>query len=482
MVASCSDAGLIGSDLRSDARADVPDARVEAGSFGLDAALRTDASTVDRVSEDRASASDAIAVSDRAAIDAVVDAPRDVALDAARDVGVDGAPEAASDAARDGAIEGDGEVRDAGGSPWIPGPLTLSPLPPRAEQLPLPGGGVGDPVFTSNNPEVFEGDGLLFGTGRASVVRGGARFPMARFGVYLHHLNRSGGTKVVSLIVTNPNASSVTVSARGSGYTQTETGGLGLGMSPDFRVSDEWIQSRPTTVLSGAALEPSRPLLVWQRSVNDGAEIDGRFRIEASAPVLAYLVVTSTTDLNEVIRQSLVDAPGIIARSGTPPPPFGREAGVYEFDTWRGAIPVEVPASPARSRVGWMVNTATGSGHAQVQAFRALMSYDDSAREAVGMYGNVYDLDVQLRCAASVGGSCRVRLVFLSHLTVRISRYWDGVALVDGVRTVIRHVPEAPGTVLGEYTLAGGASRTVRFRAMVPGLASIPQALYAETF
>jgi hypothetical protein len=400
-------------------------------------------------------------------------------LDASTPVDSASAPDADSAAPRDAAND---SSPDASAPAWISGPLVLRPLPPRSEQLPLPGGGQGDPVFTSNNPEVFQGDGLLFGTGRASAARGGARFAMARFGVYLHHINQSGSMKFVSLIVTNPNATAVTVSARGSGYNQTETGGLGLGSSPDFRVSDEWIQSRPTTVISNMPLAPNRPLLLWQKAVNNNAEIDGRFSIEASAPVLAYLVVTSTADLNEVVRQSLIDAPGIIARSGTPPPPFGREAGVYEFDTWRATIPVDVPASPSIGRLGWMVNTATGSGHSQVQAFRALVSYDDSARESVGMYGNIYDLDVVLRCVARPGASCRVRLVFLSHLTAMISRYWDGVALVDGARTVIRHTPASPSTTLGEYSLSAGASRAVRFRAMVPGLTSIPQALYAETF
>jgi hypothetical protein len=89
---------------------------------------------------------------------------------------------------------------------------------------------------------------------------------------------------------------------------------------------------------------------------------------------------------------------------------------------------------------------------------------------------------VSLRCAAVGAGTCRVRLVFLSHLTAMISRYWDGVGLLDGARVVLRHTPADRGTVLGEYTLTAGATRAVRFRAMVPGLTSIPQALYAEAF
>jgi hypothetical protein len=376
LLASCDagssatrDSAVESSATRADAAAiDASDAAIDASVAAIDASVEDGALSIDASRpEDVAETRDARAPGD--ARDA------GVVADATVDVGSDGGP--------------DDAAGDAGSAPWLPGPLTLNPLPPRSEQRALPGAGQGDPVWTSNNPEVFQGDGLLFGTGRASPARGGARLALARFGVYLHHINQSGGPRFVSLIVTNPNAAAVTVSARGSGYNQTETGGLGLGASPDFRVSDEWIQSRPTTVIPASSVAPSRPLLIWQKSVNNNAEIDGRFAIEASAPVLAYLVVTSTADLNEVVRWSVTDAPGIIARSGRPPPPFGREAGVYEFDTWRGSIRADVPAAPTRARIGWMVNTATGSGHPQVQAFRALMNYDDSAQEAVGMYGNV---------------------------------------------------------------------------------------------
>jgi hypothetical protein len=152
---------------------------------------------------------------------------------------------------------------DAGRSFEVPAssfaPGVLSGPPSRAELLPLPGGGVGGPVLTSNNPEVFTGDGLLYGNARPSPTRGGAAYPLSgAFGVYLHHLNRSGATRHVALLVTNPNAADVTVTLRGSGYSQTETGGLGLGSSPDYVVSREWILDRPQTVVDGAVLAPSQ--------------------------------------------------------------------------------------------------------------------------------------------------------------------------------------------------------------------------------
>ncbi len=367
-----------------------------------------------------------------------------------------------------------------GASAWTPGPL-VEPLPTGAALLALPGQGEGNPVFTSNNPEVFQGNGLLYGVGRPSDARGGATFPLSGdFGVYLHHINQAGSPKVVTLMVTNPRNADVTVSAQGSGYNQTETGGLGLGVSPDYVVSEDWILDTPTTVLAPTALAPQKPLAIWQKSANHNAEIDGRFAISSSGPVYVYLVVTDSSDLNEAINVYKTDAPGIIAVSGTPPPPFGREAGVYAFDTWKGTIDIAVPAAP--HQVGFMVNTATGGGYSQIQAFPALTHYDDSAAESVGMYGNVYDLTVVLHHDGADDNVRHVQVSFASLVNAAISRYWDGLATVDGVSKVIRHVPGDRRTVLADLDVAPGQTPTVKFRAMVPGLTSIPQALYLESY
>ncbi len=180
------------------------------------------------------------------------------------------------------------------------------------------------------------------------------------------------------------------------------------------------------------------------------------------------------------MRRSRDDAPGDYRVSGTPPPPFGREAGVYAHDTWRGRFDVAVPGRDAH--VGLMVNTATGAGLPQVQAFPALAHYDQSAAEAVGMYGNVYDLDVGLAHDSADTAPRRVRVTFQSLSTGAASRYWDGVATVDGVERDIRHTPGSVATTLGEFTLTPGERVRFRFRAMVPGLTSIPQALVLESY
>lgn len=376
-----------------------------------------------------------------------------------------------------GGAGGGGTTIDA--SAWTDGALP-DPPPTGDALLPLPGSGVGGPVFTSNNPEIFQGNGLLYGTGRASDARGGAKLPLSGgFGAYVHHINDSGSTKVVTLMVTNPGASPITVEAHGSGYNQTETGGLGLGESPDYHVSEEWITDAPSTSVGPTTLMPDKPLAIWQKSANDGAEIDGRFAITTSGPAYVYAVVTDSTDLAEAIAVYQIDAPGVVAVSGDPPPPFGREAGVYAHDTWASAFDVIVPAS--QRHLGFVVNTASGAGYAQVQAFAALAHYDDSAAESVGMYGNVYDVAITLHHDEADAAPRHVALSFASIQEANLSRYWDGVGLVDGAPIVIRHVPGDKRTVFADVEVPSGQTRSVHLRAMVPGLTSIPQAIYLES-
>ena len=348
-------------------------------------------------------------------------------------------------------------------------------------------------MLVSNNPELITGPGNLVTNARPLVTRGGGSLPLSGdFGVYLHHLvdteaeGVGGGPPLyVSLVISNPNATAVTITVRGTGLTQTETGGLGLGTSPDFRVSEDALLDTPQEVHDQVVIEPARAFLAWQRQVNDRAEVDGRFFVRSSAPVFVYVVATHTAALSEAVTitsgnaAERIDAPGDYRVSGDPPPPFGREAGVYAHDTWRGVIELAVPVGPAHT--GYVVNTATGAGFAQVQAFPALMHLDGSAREAVGMYGNFYDLTLSLRHDGATSTPRRVRVWFTSLVDAPISRFWDGKALVDQVPVDIRQVPAAPSTLLGERTLAVGATSTLHFRAMVPGLSSIPQSLVIES-
>lgn len=379
----------------------------------------------------------------------------------------------------------DGGVPDGGGdvlpaSAFVKGPLIGTPS--RAALLPLFGGGEGEPVLTSNNPEAFTGEGTLYTNARALPSRGGKATRLPRvdggsFGVYLHHLNKSAKESFVTVLVTNPGAAAVDVSLSGTGYSQADTGGVGLGSSPDYRVSRDWITGqRPA---SGAArIEPGKGAVLWSKRVAQNHEVDGRFTMTASAAVNVYVVAApdATATAALTLTQPIREAPGDYRESGAPAPPFGRTAGVYAHDTWRSVFDAELPDGVAN--VALMVNTATGGGLPQVQAFPALARLDKSAAEAVGMYGNVYDIDVGLVNRGTAARS--VRVAFHSLSTGSASRWWDGASMVDGALKDVLHVPGSVTTALFEGEVLPG-ERRLRFRAMVPGLASIPQALTIET-
>ena len=342
----------------------------------------------------------------------------------------------------------------------------------------LPGGGEGPPMIVSNNPEAFDGPGLLMGTARPTVTRGGREYRLrGEFGLYFHHLYRGQGQVYVQVIVTNPSAGPVSLSAWGDAWTQGEAGGVALGASPDYRVSRSWITDAPRTRVD-VEIPVQRPVRIWSGALSTNREVDGRFGFSASDDVYVYVVATPNNDLNEAVNLSRQDAPGDYRISGTPPPPFGREAGVYENDTWRADFSVGVPAAGQRHAL--IVNTATGGGHPQVQAFPALMTLEGSAQEAVGMYGNVYDLTVRLT-NRDPAAARRVRLQFASLAQGNLSRYWDGAALLDERVVDVRHTPDDRTTDLADVRLAPGEARAVRLRAMVPGLTSIPQALLFES-
>jgi hypothetical protein len=361
---------------------------------------------------------------------------------------------------------------------WAPGDFTAGP-PRIPECAPLPGGGEGPPLMVSNNPEAFDGPGLLMGNARPTQTRGGRAYRLrGDFGLYLHHLYRGAGSVWLQVVVTNPTDAPVTLDARGSAYTQDEAGGLGLGQSPDYRVTADWARDTPRVDLRGVEVPSRRPVRIWSGELGRNREADGRLWFHTSDDVYVYVVATAANDLNQAVNGALSDAPGDYRISGDPPPPFGREAGVYAHDTWRADFSVGVPA--AGQRLGVIVNTATGGGHPQVQAFPALMNLEGSARESVGMYGVVYDLTVRL-VNRDPARPRTVRAGFGSIVNADLSRYWDGVGRRDAVPLDLRHTPDARTTPLGEFALAPGETRSVHLEAMVPGLTSIPQALLFES-
>ena len=69
----------------------------------------------------------------------------------------------------------------------------------------------GPPLLVSNNPEKFTGDGWLVQHNRVDATQGGVDYPLSGTNrIYMFHLNNSGATKWIHLIMHNPGGASIT--------------------------------------------------------------------------------------------------------------------------------------------------------------------------------------------------------------------------------------------------------------------------------
>ncbi|WP_246069991.1 hypothetical protein [Mangrovivirga cuniculi] len=129
---------------------------------------------------------------------------------------------------------------------------------------------------------------------RNDAQRGGAATPISgTFPVYLFHINKSGSQKYVHVLVTNPNSSSITISGKGSMYTNSEKPLYGSGTGQSYHVSRDWLDNTPRYSFTNVTLQPYKAYEVAKLPVAQGAMVDGRFEVTASAGAYVYTVVTS---------------------------------------------------------------------------------------------------------------------------------------------------------------------------------------------
>ncbi len=147
---------------------------------------------------------------------------------------------------------------------------------------------------------------------------------------------------------------------------------------------------------------------------------------------------------------------------------------MYSNSTWSGRADLSIAA--VGKRYSFAVNSAPNQGS---PPFAGVAVLGDSAQAAVGMYGAVYDLDLCLTNESPA--ERKVRVSFASIGAGNPSRFWDGIGLVDGQPATIQHTPQKRSTVLKTLTLSPQSDMPFRFKAQVPGLASIPQAFSIET-
>jgi hypothetical protein len=376
---------------------------------------------------------------------------------------------------------------DYGPDAWLPGlPDTLVP---GDALLPLPSEPSGPPIWVSNNPERFFGEGWLVLHSRSDPQRGGTADPLAgSFPAYLFHINASGSTKWVHVVVTNPQAEAVEVAARGSLHTNATHPLEGPGSGPSYAVSEDWLTDSLPLQAGMQALAPASGRVLASIEVPSGGLVDGRFEIDASAGVYVYAVVTDSSAANPAIDATQgPPAPGEILSPG--PNAYGREAGVYAHGEFAAALALELPAGPGH--LAFAFNTAGKFAwqgvtlQEQTAAARTILA--DSAERTWGNYGHHYTLEFELR---NTGAEPRnVELVLGSLLTAAVDQpsfTWSAPIAVGpiGDPTIVTSwtTPTQPLDSLGSWALAPGEWLPLRVEVYVPGLITAGQQLQIRAF
>ncbi len=366
---------------------------------------------------------------------------------------------------------------------WTGGALTTSTIPGQDLKF-LDGGLSGAQIWKSNNPETFTGTGWLMQSSRTDATRGGTATPLSgTFNTYLFHINTSGATRYVHVLVTNPQAGAITVSGKGSMYTNAEKplGGAGTGLN--YQTAKDWLYATYRTTFSNVSIPHFGAYQVYRATLNSSNMVDGRFEITASAGAYVYTVVTSTGSLTDAINATQgAAASGTIAQPGTNA--YGREAGVYAASGWTGTTPVEIAAAPAH--VGFCLNTsskfAVGGSFLQDQTAGAVMTLNDSSPRTYANYGHKYDVTIALHNPGTTSRTVRFSLAsnYLNS-TNSPSFTYNGPITLNGTLKNIYTTPTSPKNTLSTWTIAPGANFNARVIFYVPGLITIGQQIILES-
>jgi len=397
-----------------------------------------------------------------------------------------------------------------------PGQLRWSQL------RPVEGSPRGVPLFVSNNPELVEGYGILAGVPFPGLALHGAqrtpgapeaqwsraqldaRCPdggMRDFGVYLAHIlpaSLGSGRRVTLAVV--PEADT---EVRVYGTMGTTDWSDGAGELLTTR-SDWWgaelarrffvETSAPRRTLSAAADE----LLVIDSALATSV-VEGRYHIEADACLYPFTMAHAAPlggYLPGHYAPGDVKWPGWLDGKG-----YGRAAGVYEGDVWKGQQSVRIEHAPSTQGIGLLSHD---------DSMPASAHHGDSATQLFGNYGVLIDQQLDLSNALDHCVDAKVELV--SYLdrggvpdrtpTVSLfeatpdaytpSMFWNGpVEAITDAGTevfdpVLRYAPsplergeprramESMRQPLARLRLEPGASHSVRVRLPVPGYIVAP--------
>lgn len=359
----------------------------------------------------------------------------------------------------------------------------LAPNQKVADNLlqPLNIGFGGYPIWKSNNPEIFQGTGWLMQNARNDASRGGSSYPLSGcHNAYLFHINQRGAGAYLHLIATNPNNASISLSAKGSMYTNSQKplGGAGTGQS--YAVAKDWLNGSFLTNFSGRSLAAFKGTEIAKLQMNASNMIDGRYEVCASQPIYLYSVVTSNGNTQDAINLSQ-GGPAVGEIKSEAANAFGREAGVYASSLVAGTTVVDLPAS-SNVHAAFAFNTSAKFNAAlQDQTAPALYRLSDSTSRSYGNYGHKFDVTLRLN---NPGASARtVRVSFASSYTNTVntpSFTFNSPATLNGSPITLWTTPTQPKQLLGSYSVPANGSVDVRLTTFIAGLGVTNQQLIVE--
>lgn len=311
------------------------------------------------------------------------------------------------------------------------------------EVRPLPGKLDNIPVFNSNSPEGVKADGILLSTFPSTdkkVPTAHLNYPLqGRFDLFAHHFSyypKDAKTLHLGIIMNNPGKKPVTVEVLAAAsyllqdapyvtlpaYLENNDGKVFSGPG-DRAVSDVLRGVRQAGFPRKLVLAPgeSKMLLNSPIPVRDLAKaVNGRstlMQLNSSGKVyvasLAMFAKQPSDPAPTLAQWQQLLTTGNLSspRDKTPTPPeqtsgkliYGRVAGISQGSQWQAILVDNAQAknltipSPGQA-ISYAINTLKGGrlGTQQVQTAKMLARYPDTAYEAHGNYGVLYDLTIPL--------------------------------------------------------------------------------------
>jgi hypothetical protein len=371
------------------------------------------------------------------------------------------------------------DVPDKGNAiSWITGTLPVTGAP--ASQI-IPNTSLnslnvvkgGSPIYVSNNPEIFTGNGWLMQNARTDATRGGSLFTLGGTNVlYLFHINQSGSTKYIHILASNPNSSAITVTYKGSCYTNLTKPLTGAATGQSYFVAKDWLNNTLPINGTTGSIPQFTVREIFKTSMNNSNMVDGRFEVSATGPAIYYVVITSTGNLTDAINASQGSfAPGQYYTETSSA--FGREAGIYATNTVTATNSITLPA--VASYTGFCLNTSNKFAPVENQNSAALMTMAQASSQSYGNYGHYYKVTLNITNAGSTARN--VKMYFASNVTgAATNATWNGPVKNNGAVFDIYTTLNNPKVQLSSWTINPGTfTNTLEF--FVPGLITSNQQL-----